>query len=318
MGTVRGRRPEVGGFARLAGMARAVRISIAFVAAAGLAWLVGALPWLVHGARLPTSSLWPDLSAGRTPRVALPMGEYEMGALVAMQIVGGFAGVALPRLLRLSPRGSWVPALGAVTGLGVALGCTAVVIGPHLASAASLRLLVQLFFAAGIGAGLLGVVAGVVSDSGRRWVSGWGPGLAGGLLAGVSTYWVSDLVVSDSLSPNGFQVHVLEVGRWLVLPILAAALVLCWARGARVVVRVLGWVLALGVAWVLPAMLTAADFPGPMLHRSMDTSDGIREIVTATLQVFRGALAPDNHLWLAYALAPVVALGWLLGRVRRP
>ena len=67
--------------------------------------LVGLLPWLVTGARLPLQNLAADQSTTDTPIALLPFSQYFLVTIVALLVVGaGAAGIAARALADRRPR----------------------------------------------------------------------------------------------------------------------------------------------------------------------------------------------------------------------
>lgn len=101
------------------------------VAGAAAWWVVGALPFLLTGLRLPLQNLWDTEQAPESmPRVALPLSQYLIGFLVAIGIVGGVAaaltGLTAPPERRR--RGVRAALSGAALAAAVSLAQTSIVV----------------------------------------------------------------------------------------------------------------------------------------------------------------------------------------------
>ena len=287
---------------------RAVRAGVlpwvaAALTGAGVAWLVGALPWLVDGMLLPISSGWPGLTPEDEVRVALPFGEYHLMDMLVFTLVGGAAGVIAARVPRAFGRASltgWAGAAGALLGLAVAMAQTLRTVRPMLADDAEARLLVTTL----VGLGALGAVLGVAAGFGivrRAW---WSP-VGAALLAGGLGTWVVSL--SGALLGDRAAAFLEVVNPWLVGGSVAGALVWTgWVAAGRWAWA--WWPVVLAILWAMPAVTAAMYYVGPYARSGMGDGPGRAELVDATRDVFAAALRPSNHLVTPYVVGLLVAL----------
>jgi hypothetical protein len=285
------------------GTPRTTAVKAALLAALG--YLLGLLPWLVHGGRLPVSGAWPAYEVGATPWVALPFSEYQIANLLALTALAGALAVALPHGVL---RGPSRPPLWPV--VGVALLQASSVVGRGLAGSEAADLLVLvLTLAAGLG-GLVGTGLGLLLVRGRPVVRA----LSGAVLAWLVPSWLSMLLAYGASAPSPLQVT--TVG---LVPFVAAVLHgLALARlGLGGVGRALTWLVSLGIAVLLPALMTAAFYAGSYAHPGQLRGDGMAELVDATLDVTAMAVQVNLSRPGPLLLAVVVGLAGTALRSRK-
>jgi hypothetical protein len=287
---------------------RAVRAGVlpwvaAALIGAGVAWVLGALPWLVDGMRLPISSGWPALAPEDEVRVALPFGEYHLVDMLVFTAVGGAVGVVAARVPKaLSPASltGWAGATGALLGLGLAMAQTLRTVRPLLADDAEARLLVTTL----VGLGALGALPGAAAGLGIVRRSWWSP-VGAALLAGCLGTWLvslSRVLLGDRVA--GF----LEVvNPWLVGALVAGALIWTgWVAAGRWAWA--WWPVVVALLWAMPAAFSAMFYVGPYARSGMGEGPGRAELVDATRDVFVAALRPGNHLVTPYVVGLLSAL----------
>lgn len=292
------------------GTPRTTAVRAALLAALG--YLLGLLPWLVHGGRLPVSGAWPAYEVGATPWVALPFSEYQIANLLALTALAGALAVALPHgVLRGPSRPPLWPVVGVALGLQLlALLQASSVVGRGLAGSEAADLLVLvLTLAAGLG-GLVGTGLGLLLVRGRPVVRA----LSGAVLAWLVPSWLSMLLTYGASAPSPLQVT--TVG---LVPFVAAVLHgLALARlGLGGVGRALTWLVSLGIAVLLPALMTAAFYAGSYAHPGQLRGDGMAELVDATLDVTAMAVQVNLSRPGPLLLAVVVGLAGNALRGRR-
>jgi hypothetical protein len=282
----------------------------AALVAAGAAWLVGALPWLLDGMRLPISSGWPGVAPDETVRVALPFGEYHLVDLLVVTVVGGAAGVLasrIPRAFRTASAAGWAGATGALVGLALALAHTLWTVWPLLRGGAETALLVVTLVVLGVLGSTLGAAAGVGIVR-RSW---WSP-VGAALLAACLGTWVVRVVVAV-LGDRAANVVMLATP-WVMATLVAGALV--WT-GCSPAWRWAWWPVVLGILWVVPAVFSAMYYVGPYARAGMGVGAGRDELVDATRAVLGDALLPSHHVITPYVVGPLVAIAVLAGLRRR-
>lgn len=112
-------------------MIRGARGALLALAVGVAAAVLGLLPWILAGLRLPLQNLWREdiTSAADMPIALLPFNQYTAGLLAAVILVGGgIAGTAARALRSRLPRhGSWLVVAGLLLVQVVALVQTATV-----------------------------------------------------------------------------------------------------------------------------------------------------------------------------------------------
>jgi hypothetical protein len=267
--------------------------------AAAVWWVGGYLPWLVAGLSARGGS-------GDAPRLALPLTTGTLALLVIGALVGGVLAGLLQLVARSGPRWGIAAALG---GVILAMAITAIQTTSALRAHASRgfdadgRVLAGLGLALALSA-LAGWALGAASALGRP-----GLGLALSVLAGAFPHWLSSLVFAASPGTT-----LPELGRWLGLAILAAALAVIGIRPAS---RLLWWPLAIVVAWLTAPALTAVGYLEQLLGpgRGLNARRVI-DAINASIDVFGQASGLDmrpNVPWVA-AIAVGAALAAVINR----
>lgn len=223
----------------------------AFLAGVAAA-VVGLLPWLVAGARLPLQNLWVGGIPAEAPVVLLPFSQYAVTSVFALLVVAGaMAGIAARVLVaRAGDRG---PALwmggGLVAGQLLAAVQTAAVVAPGLRDGRD-----SAVYLVGIGGG---VVVCLLISAGAFVLVALAP--RAGALFGLTTgaiaagLWLPIAVVD----PIGFD----SAPAWLlgaftyVMPVLVGAAI-AWV-GVRTVGRIVSALVSLVLVWLAPPLTTA-------------------------------------------------------------
>lgn len=291
-----------------------------------LSGVVGLLPWIVTGMRLPLQNLWATstVDPADMPVALLPFSQYSVGLIGAMLLVGGaVAGLAV-RLLgeRLGQPGRLATVL-AVTGLLVvqliALVQTAVVTGEGLrtdraiGTGASISA-AQVYLAALVVGTLLAIALAVVL---LVVLARTGPGVAvvavavGALAAGT---WVDAFLVSPVGFADGSVSAVLSVTRWVPAVLVGLGIA---RTGLASVGRVVGSVFALVVLWSGSAAVTAVTAAlGTRVYLPYPL-----ELASFGAEVFRSALGPAGtgigSALVALVIGGAGALVWRWWRARR-
>lgn len=265
------------------------------------AWLIGALPWIVDGLRLPISSAWPTVDPEDVVRVALPFGENQLIGIFVATIVGGTVGVYIARLASQRKVPAWVGGLGAALGLGVALAQTLYAVQPLVVDGAEARLLTTALALLGVSGILLGLFAGLSLVHRSAW---WSP-LGVALLAAALTSWSIDLLNGRGVTTTSWQLWLNSHANWLVAVLLAAALL--WT-GWSPISRLVWWPLVVVALWVWPAVTAALFYVGVYARSGMGDGAGRAELIAATRDVFFQALLPNNHVQAPFVVGLVAAV----------
>lgn len=273
--------------------------------------VVGLLPWLIHGMRLPLQNLWASpVTADTSPIVMLPFSQYSLTTIAALLVAGGaiagFASRALPGDRAVRHR---VPLLlGVLLVQAVAVGQTAAVVGGGLQQRTESALYLALLVAGSVFSVLVGALVLLLVSARRK-----GAVVAGvALLAPLVGSWAVTLVVSPA-TPS----WLLSVPRWLG-PI-GVGIAVGWAR-LRTPGRIAGAVLGGLSLWIGPALLTALTSAAGTRAYARDLST----MLGSGLQIFGSALGSLDlvlpPLLVAASVAAVVSLAreGLARRAARP
>ncbi|KGN31522.1 hypothetical protein N802_03905 [Knoellia sinensis KCTC 19936] len=281
-----------------------------FVLSASAFWVVGFLPWIVGGMRLPSSPAWPTFPPNSTPLVVLPFGEYQVLQLFVSSVIGGTAALVVARLSHPHVRHPrLIAAFGAVVALVVSVTQTLLPIRPALAPGIEAKLLLTALIVTVLVSALVGLVVG----SGVAKGSGWPWLLGGAVAASLAGSWFADVVMRGPEAAPQWVVQVAQWSPWISGVLLGLVLAVF---GFRPMARLLGWAVALGVAWVMPSLLTAAHHAMDIARRSPLRRSDIREVLDAGRDVFVQSLLPGNHLIGPLVLAVVIGVVGSVGRDR--
>lgn len=272
------------------------------VAAAAAYCGVGFLPWIAEGLHLTSSPAWPNTSTVEGPRVALPFGEDTFPSLLVSSVVGGTAALCVSRLAAPGVRrGRLLAAAGGAIGLLAALAQTYATVRPAMAQTDEARLLVAALVVSVLVFGAVGLVvgAGVARAGGWPWL------LGGATVASLAGPWLVDLVDRRPGAAPAWLLQLLQWHPWVSAILLGGVLaVFGWTPATRV----LGWGVALAIAWVLPSVLTAATYAVAYFSQGSLTRDHAWEVVDAGRDVFVQSLRPGGRSLLPLALAVVLGV----------
>lgn len=216
--------------------------------------IVGLLPWLVTGARLPLQNLGAG-SAGDMPLALLPFSQYSLISIVALLVVGSaVAGITGRALASRRPRHGILALTGGVLAVQLIAAVQATLVTRALLEASSRTALYTAAIVAVIVVSLL-VGTLVLLLIARAPVPGAVIGLS--LAALVSATWIGtafrDLLL---LAPYEVSQPVLTILRWIPAVLVGAAI--AWG-GFRTAGRVAASVVSLAALWIGPAFFTAVS-----------------------------------------------------------
>lgn len=299
---------------RLPGWAVGIVAAVAFWVVSALPWVVGGLGWGVGGFRLPIQNLWgTEISPHALPLVALPFSPYYLAQLLTMTTIGGMAAAFTALLGRQSGPGhrgrSLLPALaGGGIGALLAIGQSwAVVSGGLEESTAATGYVIAL-----VGLCLTGAIVGLASGA----VLVAGPSVLRAAAAAVASIalgpWFGVLILRDPMTIGAIGVWLFDHLGWVSGVILGIGLAL---TGLRPRTRIVGWAVALAIAWIGPAAIAALGYAGASAPGLW--SGGLAALVDAGTDVFVAALDPGNRPLGPYGLAIVVGALGALWAVRR-
>ncbi len=217
--------------------------------------IIGWLPWLITGMRLPLQNLWAiEATPESMPIVLLPFSQYAITLLFGLIVTGSaVAGVSARATKHRQPRrGTWWIVLGLLLAqiLAVVQTATAVIGGLQRSGAA------RLYISAILGAVLLSILIGALVFGliarAPRAAATIGISVAA-IAAGI---WLGELLHPLIDFTNGNGMWLLTVLRWV--PPVIVGVGLAWG-GLNTVGKVLAGVASLAILWLLPAAVTAVD-----------------------------------------------------------
>lgn len=279
-----------------------------------IAGMVGLLPWLLTGGRLPLQNLWATQARpDDMPFALLPVSQYSATTIFALLLMGGvFAGLTVNIFARRRRFALWAAAAGLLLIHVVAVAQSFTVVGSGLNLTTTHDSRVVVYFAGMLGGTICAALAAQVG----LWVASrrsMGPiALAIGLSAVPFASWIAPALVTAS-GASGIAMLSGGVLRWLPAAIVGVALGCCGVRPAR---RIAVWLTVLAALWVTPALLTALQYGLGMRVLNGD----VKEMASAARQVFPLALATGVApalFAIAIAIAVVTARALIRGRAHR-
>ena len=217
--------------------------------------VVGLLPWLVTGARLPLQNLAADQSTTATPFALLPFSQYFLTTIVALLVVGGAAaGVTARALSHRRPRFGTTLLVCGVLAVQVIAAVQATV-----ATVGSLEESTRTLVYAGA---VVAVIVVSIAMSmlvllliARAPVPG--ATIALSLAAVVSASWIGAALHDVMLFGPNSLVQVISTGlRWMPAVLVGCAIAWC---GFRTAGRIAAVIVSLAALWIGPAFFTAVS-----------------------------------------------------------
>jgi MFS family permease len=277
--------------------------------------VVGLLPWLLQGLRLPLQNLWAvEVAPGEMPLVLLPFSQYALTTEIVLMVVGAAVAGLLARLLRsrMPRRGVLAMFLALIVVQLGAIVQTYIVVQGGLQD----RSAATFYLAAVTGVAVLAMLVGIAVF----WLIARAPRagtLIGFAMAAVALApWLSELA-HPLLNPQygaveDFRRWAANMLRWVPAILLGCAVGWC---GIRSVGRVIAVLVSFGLLWVVPALATAISYAAGSRVYASD----LQEMASAGFSVFRQAATLPEIVVPPLALAVVVAVlvGVLLRLLRR-
>lgn len=272
--------------------------------------VLGLLPWLVTGLRLPIQNLWAtETFPEQMPRALLPFSQYAITLIVALIVTGAVAaGLCARAARRRLPRRSVLAVLSGV--LVVQLGAlvqTAVVVQAGLAGGFESAIYIAVLVAVTVTSVVVGVLTLALIAAGPPAAAVVGMSVGAVALAP----WLSRLIVPlATVAPTPSALQLLAAARWV--PAVLVGVVIAWA-GLRTLRRALAGATGLLLLWVVPALTTAiaASAGTRVLARRP------AEMAQFAAQVFSQALTTPAQALPPLLVALVVAAVGILGRFLR-
>ncbi|MFF2271778.1 hypothetical protein ACFVTX_05875 [Agromyces sp. NPDC058136] len=216
--------------------------------------VVGLLPWLLTGMRLPLQNLWAaDTMPDDMPLVLLPLSQYELSTIASLLVIGGaVAGIAARALRPRTPRGGF-----ALLGFGLLLVQVVAVAQPAIVVGAGLRddLWSGVYLAAVLAVAVLALLVATLVF----WLVARAP-RAGAVIglsiaAVLAAGWLHLLLAPDPVF-TGEPTWLWAAVRWV--PAVLVGTAIAWG-GVGTAGRVVAAVASLAILWVGPALITAVS-----------------------------------------------------------
>jgi hypothetical protein len=282
--------------------------SLVFLAIGAASAILGLLPWIVTGMRLPLQNLWATgAPPGRMPIALLPFSQYSIFLVAAVLLIGatiaGIAGRAVPAR---HPGTALLALLGGVLLVQViATVQTAVVVGQGLNDRPESKIYLVALVGGSVIAILLGVgLLALIARAPRA-----GALIALSIAAIAFSSWLGGIFfpMSRITTPPSVTAVLGEVMLAASAVIVGVAIAWC---GVATVGRVIAALVSLALLWTGPALVTAVSAASGSRVLAHYPSD----MVDQAVRVFGGALFLPQ-LWLpSLALAIVVAAIGLVAR----
>lgn len=243
--------------------------------------VIGLLPWLLTGMRLPWEHLW--AAAGMPPEspvMLIPLNQYYLMTVAVMVIpAGALAGTvargAPPELRRRSGDLTALGLVVAVAAAGVQSGLAYAGVGAGEGVGVDLVLLLAWLVVCGTGAV---VILMFLARSTRAGASVGAAIAAPGVGGWISAVMAPGMVTSSALVSSGDL-------RWMPAVLVGVALAWC---GLRSFGRFAAWALSLVMLWVVPAVLI-----GIGAAAGHATATGLLDRIGAALDVLGYSLRPE-------------------------
>jgi hypothetical protein len=286
------------------------RIALPHLALGVSAAVLGLLPWLITGMRLPLQNLWAtDTPPERMPHALLPFSQYTLTLIVAVIVVGAAIGGGLARWWRAHRAES------ATTGIAIGLVLTQALAATQSAVTVSNGLRDGLPSGFYVTALVTGTAITILGGLGLLMLiaraSPAGAAIAVSIAAVAAGAWLNGIVLPVGTVPTEKTWAVLGVVRWV--PAVLVGLAAAWA-GLGTVGRAAGAVVSLLVLWIGPAVFTAVSAAAG----SRVLLPYPAEMAQYGAQVFTAALGvPGVSLSLLVVAVAVMALSLALRPVLR-
>ncbi|MEV8252917.1 hypothetical protein AB0O95_03005 [Rhodoglobus sp. NPDC076762] len=266
--------------------------------------VVGLLPWLIQGVRLPLQNLWAvETAPDEMPLVLLPFSQYALTTEIGLMVVGAAVAGLLARLLRsrMPWRGVMVMFLALIVVQLGAIVQTFVVVQGGLQD----RSAATFYLAAVTGVAVLAMLVGIAVF----WLIARAPragALTGFAMAAVALApWLGELVHPLTNQQFGevedFRRWAASVLRWA--PAILVGLAVGWC-GIRSVGRVIAVLVSFMLLWLVPALTTAISHAAG----SRVYANDLPEMASAGFGVFRLAATMPDLVVPPLVVAAVVAV----------
>ena len=217
--------------------------------------VLGLLPWIVTGMRLPLQYLWAsDTLPGDMPIALLPINQYALTLLVGLVVTAyAPAGVVARAITARRGRFALLVLSGTIAVLHlIAIVQTAVVVSGGLTDRTASTLYVAALVAFVVVAVLIGIVLFRAIAVGSRAAAV----VAFAVAALAVGFWLSGLLAPLGRLPSEFQLLLLPLADRAPAILVGAAII--WG-GIRSVGRIIAAIGALAILWIGPALATAVS-----------------------------------------------------------
>jgi len=276
-----------------------------------VAAILGLLPWLLAGLRLPLQNLWAiTVSPENMPIVLLPFSQYALPLIVAMMVTGSaFAGVFARKTLAHQPRFALAAIVAGV--LIVQLAATAqtvVTVSNGLTQSRTAFIYLAGITAGTMMANLVGIA--VLLIIARAPAAGVVVAVSVAAVA-VSVWLPTIFLYAFDLATNESIALVRVVTRWV--PPVIVGLAVVWS-GLGTISRVVAAIMSLLTLWVGPALFTGVS--AALGSRAL--ADDPAAMVDFGERAFLGALGTGGEsLPLIIPAIAVMVLGQVMLRMTR-
>lgn len=267
------------------------------------AGVVGLLPWMVSGMRLPLQNLWAtDTMPDRMPVALLPLSQYAVTAILALLAIGPAAAGIVVRATRRrwTEPSLWALLAGALVVQLIATVQAVVVVYGGL----QVRLESALYSVALALVALVGILFGAVELVLISRAPRAGVLIAFVLAAPLAAQWLALLIAPQS---SGILVGgaAADATRWLPALLVGAAIAWC---GIGTIGRIVAGLVSLLLLWIVPVLITAvtAAVGTRVLARQPD------EMIAYAATVFRTATVSGESIPPVILCLVVAVLGLVL------
>ncbi|MCJ1698699.1 hypothetical protein MT356_03120 [Rathayibacter festucae] len=279
------------------------------------AGVLGLLPWLLTGLRLPLQNLWAtDVLPEEMPLALLPFSQYFLTLIVSVIVVGSALAGLAARVGRRRGIGPLGAALGAVGVQVVALVQSALTVSAGLREDRDS----DLYLAAIVGGTVAAIAVGallllVIARAPRA-----GAAVAISFAAVAAGGWLTGVVAPLSRDGSAAGVALLNAVQWL--PGILAGLALAWC-GVLSVGRVIAWIVSLAVLWVGPVLVTAVSAAAGsrvLARHPLEMLDYAQAVFTSALMLPAVSLRTPATALVVAALGVAALRAWHARRTASP
>jgi hypothetical protein len=269
--------------------------------------VLGLLPWLLTGLRLPLQNLWAtDVLPEEMPLALLPFSQYFLTLIVSVIVVGSALAGLAARVGRRRGIGPLGTALGAVGVQVVALVQSALTVSAGLREDRDSDLYLAAIVGGTVGAIAVGALLLLVIARAPRA----GAAVAISLAAVAAGGWLTGVVAPLSRDGSPAGLALLNGVQWL--PGILAGLALAWC-GVLSVSRVIAWIVSLAVLWVGPVLVTAVSAAAGsrvLARHPLEMLDYAQAVFTSALMLPAVSLRTPTTALVVAALGVAALRAW--------